>query len=315
MTTTRAFAVALPRLLLVLGLAACTSSGGSPAAYQPKDPGESQALQLVKAADLLGLRDAEVPSGATAPGGRSTLPMAALYGGLNTLRPPPGFSRGAAGAIGFATMFFSGPAPEEISRTSKILVWMPRAEAETAEDAWRKIDDLMQRELGAVLAGTLLAPGYRLEKESKPVTSYRPGSTLAPTPYRSDEVTWRVRGGECDDPKVQCRYRITVPVPPVERTAPAVLGGYPAWSFVRTQGMAGVASSFVDRRGGHVAPRPVFPDLEVLRKLSARLPGWAAIYVAPHTASYLDEETGKPALLPYPVVLRAGEPLYFVRGG
>lgn len=301
--------------LIIVALSACASGSGTPAPYQPKGADESRALQLVKAADLIGLRDAEVPVDAQAPGSGSTLPVAALLGGLNALRPPPGFSPKTAGALGFAAMFFSGPTSEELSRTSKILVWMPHEEAATAEDAWRAIDGLVQRELAAVLVDTRLPSGYRVEKEMKSVTSYRPGKTLAPMPYRSDEVTWRIRGGDCDDPKVQCRYRITVPVPPVGRMAPTMLGGYPAWSFVRTQGMTGVASTFVDRRGGHDVPRPVFPDLEVLRKLSARLPGWMAIYVAPHTTSYFDEETGKPALLPYPVVLHAGAPLHFVPGG
>ncbi|HYG88971.1 MAG TPA: hypothetical protein VD978_22240 [Azospirillum sp.] len=303
-------------LLLAVGtLAACATGQGSTTPYQPWSATESHALQIVNAADLLGLRDADAPKDATAPGGSSSLVQAGAFGTLNYLSPPPGFGSVAAGALGFASFFFSGPAPEEWSRTPSLLVWMPRSEAATADEAWHKLNAMVQRELAAVLSETRLPSGYRLEKEEKLAIAFRPGYSLAPTRYTSTRTLWKIRGGDCDDPKVQCQYQVSLIVPPVERAAPSVLGGYPAWTYIRTEGLAGISPTFVDRREFREKYRAVFPDLEVLRKLSARLPAWAFIYIGPDSVAYMNEEVGKPTLLRFPVILSKGEPVYFVRGG
>ncbi|MBP2311484.1 hypothetical protein [Azospirillum soli] len=295
------------------GLAGCVTRGNEGPALRARDARESEALQLVRAADLLGLRDADAPKDTAAPGGGSTLPSAAVFGGLNYLSPPPGFTSAAAGALGFATLFFAGPTPEDASRYTRLLVWMPREEAGTAEEARRKLDELVQRELTAVLAEVALPSGYRLEKDQRPFTAHRPDGGLITTRYTTTQTIWRIRGGECDEPKVTCQYQVSMPLPPVEGTAPTLLGGYPAWTYVRTEGLTGISPSFIDRRPFQETRRAAFPDMEVLRKLSARLPAWTAIYVAPGTMAYLHDESGNPALLGYPVVLRGGTVSYFVR--
>ncbi|BAI74746.1 hypothetical protein AZL_b00830 (plasmid) [Azospirillum sp. B510] len=296
-------------LSAAIGLGGCATER---TALQPRDPLESEALQLVRAADLLGLRDADAPVAGQAPGGGANLPAAAMFGGLNYLSPPPGFTSVAAGALGFASLFFSGPAPEDASRYSQLLIWMPRGEAATEEEAWRKLNEMVQRELAAVLAEVALPPDYRLEKEESQFRGYRPGG-LMQTRYTSTRTAWRIHGGECDEPKVTCQYQVSLLLPPVERPAPALLGGYPAWTYVRTEGLTGISPSFIDRRPFQDVRRATFPDMEVLRKLSARLPAWVAIYVAPRTMAYRHEETGEPALLGYPVILRSGTIHYFVK--
>ncbi len=299
-------------LLLTLGTLAGCAIGSPP--YQARSKQESQALQLTNASLLMGLRDAEAPKDGSTPGSNADFAKASAFGTLNALSPPPGFTSVTAGALGFASMFFTGGGAEEISRTSKLLVWMPRSEAATADEAWQKLNTLVQHELAAVLAETPLPSGYTLEKEDRQVTGYRPGISFAPTPYKSTQAIWHIRGGDCDQPKVQCGYEVRLRLPPVERTAPAVLGGYPAWTYIRTEGMIEIPSSFTDHREFRAKTRAMFPDMEVLRKLSMRLPNWAFIYVAPNAMGYSDKASGKPVLLRFPVVLNKGEPLYFVRG-
>jgi hypothetical protein len=291
---------------------ACVSGGD----IDRRSPGDaSRALQLVQAADLLGLKDAEAPQSAGTPGISPTLPSAALVGGLNTLSPPFGFGSAAAGALGFASMFFDGPGPASASGTTLILAWAPKELAASEIEAWRLIDSRVQEALAAALQETRLAEPYRVERSERKTKSYRPSKTLFPTAYDGVEVSWRIKGGDCDLEKVACRYVAALPVPPVETRAPALLGGYPAWGYVRTQGMASISSTFIDNREFRSKFRAVFPDLEVLRKASARLPEWIAIYVAPNTMAHLNDTAGKPSFIPYPLVLQGGTALFFVRGG
>ncbi|HYG91095.1 MAG TPA: hypothetical protein VD978_33125 [Azospirillum sp.] len=283
--------------------------------YQPRTATESHALQIVNAANLLGLRDADVPKDASAPSGSSELIKAGAFGTLNYLSPPPGFTSVAAGALGFASFFLTGPSAEEASRTSTLLAWMPRSEAATAEEARQKLDTLVQHELAAVLAETSLPKGYSLDKQVRQWTLTPPGNNFSLTTYQSTQTIWFIRGGECSEPKVLCRYHVSLGLRPVERAAPAVLGGYPAWAYIRNEGLSDIPPTFFDQRESRGMIRATFPDMEVLQKLSARLPAWAFIYVAPDNMAYTSEATGKPTLMRFPVVLNKGKPLYFVRGG
>ncbi len=290
---------------------ACVSGGD----IDRRSPGDaSRALQLVQAADLLGLKDAEAPQSAGTTGISPTLPSAALVGGLNALSPPFGISSAAAGALGFASMFFDGPGPASASGTTLILAWAPKELAASETEAWRLIDSRVQEALAAALQETRLPDRYRVERTERKTKSYRPGKALFPTAYDGVEVSWRIKGGDCDLEKVACRYVAALPVPPVETRAPALLGGYPAWGYVRTQGMASISATFIDNREFRSKFRAVFPDLEVLRKASARLPEWIAIYVAPNTMAHRNDSVGEPSFIPYPLLLQGGKALFFVRG-
>lgn len=283
--------------LAFLSACATSGSGGS------TNPNSSRALQIAKAADLVGLRDAEAPKGESAPTpDGSGIGAGLAYGTLNYLSPPPGFGSGMAAGLGFAAFFFSGPSAEQAATTPSIWAWMPKDQAQTEDDAWQKINGIIQTELDAVIAETTLPAGYSFERVVEPYTAYRPGGSLSPKPYKQDRVTHRIKGGICDDKDVRCGYQITATVPPVEVNAPAVLGGGPSWGYVRTEGMILMAPPVVDNRTFRTHYHSLFADMEVLRKLSKRLPDWMVIYIAPNRVGYADE-TGKPLLVQYPVLM------------
>lgn len=306
---TRTFRFAAGFLALAFLSACATSNSGGSA-----NPNMSRALQIAKAADLVGLRDVEAPKGESAPTpDGSGIGAGLTYGSLNYLAPPPGFGSGMAAGLGFATFFFSGPSAEEAATMPSLWVWMPKDQAQTEDEAWEKINDIIQTELDAVIAETTLPAGYSFERVVEPYPAYQSGGGLFPKTIMKDQVIHRITGGICDDEDVRCGYQITATVRPREVIAPAVLGGGPAWGYVRTKGMIMIPPTVVDDRTFRTYYRSLFADMEVLRKLSRRLPDWMVIYIAPNRVGYADE-TGKPLLVPYPVMLRKGEPLYFVKG-
>lgn len=266
-------------VLMALLLAGCASA-------EPYDPPEheSRALSITKAAGLMGLRDASLPKGASVPQPGSSLPGAALTGAGNALSAPPGFTSLSAGALGVASMFLSGPSPEGASAYSHLLAWMPRSEATDRVDARDKINAMVQQALADVFAETSLPDGVTAERREQDTFFTEP---VPPLPVRFPDrwpyrmTTFRLNGGECSQPKVTCHYQITVGVPPVPDFAPtfaggypAWAGGYPAWAFDRLYGLPDIDRTFVDRRNWRERWEARFPDLDVYRKLSARLPGW-----------------------------------------
>jgi hypothetical protein len=281
---------------LCLSMSACATA---PAPYQGPSH-ESLALSVTNASDLVGLRDAKLPKGASAPSPGPTLPGAALSGGLNALSPPMGFSSLGGGLMGFASAFLSGPGPEAAASTSRLIAWMPLSEADTAETAAEKLDQLVQVKLAEALAQVDLGPGYAVQKAEMSVTGTR-------------RTVFGINGGECDEPKVRCGYGVTSTPRPVQGFAPAFLGGYPAWSYTRTSGIPTLEPSFRDNRSWRASFRAAFPDLEVFRRFSAALPDWVYLYLAPQRVSYWDEQQQRLQFLPYPLVLNQGEALFFVR--
>lgn len=298
---------------LCLSMSACATA---PAPYRGSSH-ESRALSVTNAVDLVGLRNAKLPQGASAPSSGSILPGAVLSGGLNALSPPMGFSSLGGGLMGFASAFFSGPAPEGAATYSRLIAWMPLSEADTAKAAAEKLDRVVQAKLAEVLSQVDLGTGYTVERGGKDVTAYRRGEGLFGDfdPQRIDyrRTTFWIKGGECDEPKVRCGYEITISPHPIQGFAPAFLGGYPAWGYTRARGIPGLAPSFSDRRDRRERYRARFPDMEVYRRLSAALPEWVYLYLAPQRVSSWDSQEQRLQFLPYPVVLNKGEPLFFVR--
>lgn len=281
---------------LCLSVSACATA---PAPYQGPSH-ESRALSVVTAVDLVGLKDAKQSQGASVSSPGSTLPGAAFTGGLNSLSAPPGFSSLGAGLMGFASAFFSGPGPEAAASTSRVIAWMPLSEAETPDAAIGKLDQMVQARFAEVLSRVDLGEGYSAQTAEKDTGGYR-------------RTTVMVKGGECDEPKVRCAYGLTSLPRPVQGFAPAFLGGYPAWSYTRTSGIPILEPSFRDHRSWRASFRATFPDLEVYRRLSAALPDWVYLYLAPQRVSYWNEQQQRLQFLPYPVVLNRGEALFFVR--
>lgn len=298
-------------VLTALLLAGCSS--GQP--YDPP-PHESHALSITKAAGLMGLRDASLAKGATTPQPGASVPGAALAGAANALSAPPGFTSLSAGAMGVASALLSGPSPENASAVSHLLAWMPRSEAVDRQAARDKIDAIVQQALAEVLAETTLPGGVTVGRKEWDTTFTEAAPPLPiriPDRWPHRATAFPLHGGECDQPKVTCRYRIAIGIPPVEGYAPSFAGGFPAWFFDQLYGLPRIDRTFVDIRNGRERWEARFPDIEVYRKLSARLPAWVYLYLAPGQVSYLDEGTGKLALLPYPVVVNQGELLFFVR--
>lgn len=309
--------------ILCLTVGALVSGCASTPAPYTAPPGQSLALTVARAAGLVGLKDADVPMDRSVNPGSGvplvgTLPGAAAYGALSALSPPPGFGAGAAGALGFAAMVFSGPTAESVSQSSQVLAWAPRSFAPDAATAQAKLNALIARELDAVLAEVPMPPGYRIEKAVEQKTRYRPSGglfpDLFPDGFEATHTDFTVTGGECTDRKVICRYSVNAGTPPVEGMAPAVLGGYPAWTWTRGKGLPTIPGTVFDGRGLVKTHRPLLPDLDVYRRLSERLPEWVYLYMAPYRVSYWNQAAGKHLFLTYPFVFNRGTAHFFARG-
>jgi hypothetical protein len=268
------------------------------------NPDQSEAWNLAWPADIK-IRDAKVPkSGPIAP--ERGIAGAATVGTLSYLSPPPGFSSGfGAGLSAIAWLADT----ERLSERSRIIAWVPKSEASTAEAA----ADLFYR-------------AFKKSFEEAARQQDFPGSIRITEFYEVDEKYIRrfhaiLDGDECSgkpfgrDNLMYCAPGFSMPTGRRNGTgygvdegvAPEALGGYPAWRVTGS-----MPRGVWDRRNGEVVYPPMLPEVEILSILSKKLPEWSYIYVAPLYNAIQNDE-GKFVWLGFPAILHQGNPLYFIR--
>lgn len=297
---------------LIIALLASTLLVGC--ASSPKmhkyDSKHSDAWNLAWPADIK-IADAKVPkNGPVAP--ERGLAGAATAGALTYLKPPPGFSPGIGAGLSALAWLTT---QEQVSQRSRIVAWVPKSQADSGEAAAKLFYELSTEALHQTMAEYPLPEGYSL-------AGYEEIPGMSPR-YYIRRYAAILAGGECsgrwrkdsDDKIVSCAIGFALSgedsgMPgfnTTEDVAPEVLGGYPAWRVTAT-----IFRGYTDNRSGREEWKARFPEVEIFTEFSKKLPEWAYVYIAPGYNSIKNVE-GKYQYLMFPLVIRQGEPLYFIR--
>ena len=157
------------------------------------------------------------------------------------------------------------------AQTTHVIVWVPKSAAPDENRA-------------AGIARTLV-----WDAAWEALTSAKLPEGMSPSvfEYGQGMRTLTVKGRGCDDADVRCEFLHGISSGTKSDWAPTVLGGAPSW---RVMFRVGTTYTHI----GHVeAPTPFFPDVAILQSMSAHLPAWVAIYVAPRTMAVDDDKIGR----------------------
>ncbi|MVF24160.1 hypothetical protein EVC37_21485 [Methylocaldum sp. BRCS4] len=308
-------------IVLSLANAGCAMFGRfHPVDFYERDPKYSLALQIALATGLTSpnvftgkpepLNDvpraqlaAALKGAGSGAAGRELLHAAGLATGIRKLTgagiAPPGFSLPAAGAMSILGVLTSAPARKHPALSNHFLVWMPKSEAATMEEATRKLQDL-------------LVKAY-LDTLPSPYTIKGTETVRYPILFAEDKIEthYLVQGGICDIGKIKCEIIPFVNEPYEVDRGPFWLsvGSAYVWHNCypgHTGDCPGAAvqayKSEYDEAGNpiNVKDLPLAGEAEHLQKMSALLPDWVYIYSAPTNER------------PYPVIFHRGETLYFI---
>lgn len=289
-------------LALVTLIMGCASTP-----YQSK-PHMSEALNIMQAAGYKQIRDVDADLYGQRGQVRrtdSTLAGGTAYGISSGLSSGLG-----AGALGFASWMMTG-SRNPASRT-RLIVWLPEDQASDADSAVQRIQDIAYEALQAAAREVELETPYSIE----------PARYQGP-PWDQANITWNhliIRGGECDLEDHHCGYGFGATTVASRRlveatVAPAFLGGYAAYAIKPDSFAFTMPYSSTRQSQSWTEPQrwyATFNDLQFLTVASQYMPEWMMIYIAPRTAGTRDAD-GNRVFLPYPIILRQGEALYFIR--
>jgi hypothetical protein len=283
-------------------LTGCASTGSTP--YQSK-PHMSEALNIMRAAGFDQIRD--VDASVYGDVGQVRRTDSSLLGGAafaaSSAASPTPLAGGAAsaGALGFAAWMLTGS--ENPAQVSRVLAWVPEAEANSSEAAANKILEVLENAIRKAHEEVLLNGPYAAHL-----------THVKDHPY-DRTVNLVVTGGECERTDLRCGYEFlysTRRLKPQSVVTPDFIGSSSSRSFtVNERGFPSFAGSTINRNSIFSAV-PLFDDYSFLVSMSRHLPEWAMLYVAPGTAA-TRTENDELVLLPYPFILRQGEELSFIR--
>lgn len=289
-------------LAIALLLTACGSDYVVPSARIAAI--DSLALQVAKSADIVGLKDAQVPAGASI-GGPSLLQSRDLVNGAYIASSS--LLSLSSGAMALLTSIASGPDVDK-RRYVAIVGWMPKAEARDAEEARLKWSSIVMQAMSGS-AHRQAFPG--LEVSFPPPGRSKLYLDSFGSSIEVEEFRMELRGGRCGERrKPFCDYRAAMGTAPELAKAPPFLSSGEVWEFDTHHGMVILPRTIQldDFRRTWVAG---VDDLSWFIDLSKLLPSWAFLYVGPQGAGYRNPETGALELLPFPVVINAGTVHYF----
>lgn len=281
----------MKKLIIFLVVAIFASGCAAKKPYE-FDPGKSYALNVMRAGGANYIKD--IPRekfeehGEAALAGRVRGNESGLGGTL--------LATWSGGLLFGASYWAVGEkAPES---RSAIMAWMPIDEASNEEAAYLKVATLIGSALEDAILEIGLPEGYFLERVQAVPPAYK------------------VLGNDCSQDKVFCGFEVTRLIGkasnyPTKGHAPDFLGGGPAWvfSFEKNNYLPFGFGTF--RKGEFLAK---FPDFEIFQRMSAKLPRWVAVYLAPvgahsHVSFY---NNGSYIFLDYPVILHEGKNLEFI---
>jgi hypothetical protein len=300
------------RIHALLAIATTLLAAGCASTPRPYETGyrsdgaDSRAMSVVKANDEVSLthpdqgsiRDMPNPGTAQHPGAGGAGSVG--YAVANAIAPPPGIGGGMA--LGMSAVALFMPGPYDPLSGSHVIAWMPRELAPTQRQARDKMTDLLAESL-ALAAKEVIGDPYRFEVKRLPV----PGRD-------AEEVDVVITGGDCVK-KVSCGYRMSVWREPRAGISPDFLGGGDAWMWPHrgSSDSGGATTLYVgafDNRQMGGKPRDWFADFSLYRQMSAELPGWVFIYLAPGDKVSLGPDKG---FLKTPLILNQGKVLEFVK--
>ena len=285
------------RYLLVVAtilLAGCASQFRN--SNSPYNENWSKAKNIVHSAGMRHqLHDQQLPAGAYKNGQLQDHKLG------NISHPAYGSGSGMTGVhvqpYGAFERFYWGWSVPGASHCSnhRLFAWMPD---EMAEDEI-KAREILETMLGRASIVILEEMGYK----SQPVKK----------PYELQGLTfkqWYLEqpNGTCNFARLNCVLSIYVPQPVAIRQSPFFsyysTAGQPSWFFAAEDYDAFPRLSLTQGEGMKSISENVF-----YQKLSARLPGWIYLYLAPNEVG--TGENNK--TIAYPYVLEKGKPLLFIR--
>lgn len=270
-------------LLVVIGLLqACATTNTAP---------PSEALQVVRAGGLDGLRDLTDEElnklwKIKDPKNGSVVARTAMAAGtaMDIYAPPPGFSKGGSTALlsmGAVLSLLNTGSPESMLR---LIVWMPKDEAATPEEARAKLRGYIE------LAYQKALPNHQVVLVKDVAKN------------RGKRSQWYIKiTGENCVPECGVYGGVLNHEKPTLDKAPEFLGGYDAWtwkhaSYSRTRGMC--CGGYSVTEGGLSLKQ----KLSFLRDVSGHLPSWVYYYTPPHKN-----------LAGLPMVFNSGRQMLFVQ--
>lgn len=305
--------------LVIIGMTGCAPKMSPPSPYAKKgytsNPQKSFARNVIKSAGLDDIKDisSEEMSKAFDGKARSENLGASIFATLNYISD--------LNQLGLATLplsFFSwnyvfGSKKADQRAYPKVYAWMPKALAETPEEAIDIMRQILLNNLRKGLNDVEFSPPYKVE--ATPVE-------LLPRVSKSIEMAkqevFKVYGGKCGDKKdhIKCHYGFNYMIQafmdkkifhPYPGISPDFLGAKDVWAFT-ARSIFRFYRSFSLKKG---EPDPSLPDLKVYQATSKYLPEWIYIYLPNSQKSHLILANGQP--LPMPVVLNQGKIHLFVK--
>jgi hypothetical protein len=272
----------MKKLVLILAATVLIGVGAADASYAaPK----SEALQIAKAGGLKQLKDVSRKKLEAAirerPNMTTSNVITTIAVGTEVFSQQTGWSLASeTAALGVLTVLSAMPT-YKAERHTRLLVWMPRTEAESPEAA-------------AKLLKTLVIDAYKKALPSFTVEmSIRHSKGFPDNPLKY----LKVQGDACSDCGVYMNAVLHYEAKPKKKKAPKVLGGYDAYRW-----------SVDGFRNASIAGYPMeaallSPDdrLNVLTEVSRNLPEWIYLYVAP-----AENMAG------FPILLNEGKPMFFI---
>ena len=263
---------------LALLLCGCASTGGG-------GTSKSEALEVAHAAGLKNLRDVSRADYANAIRGRPNMDVENLINvvGVATgdFRQVTNWSRAAeAATLGILGFLESLPTYEPAAHI-RFIVWMPVDEARDEEAAAFKLRTIVTAAFSDAL------PGYRVSVAEKEFGGFQSGV------YKYLTIT----GENCEACGVYSRPLFHFVRKPKGRKAPNILGEFDAYTW----GVSGLNN--LQFNGFPMAEEDLSVDekMNILQSVSAALPNWMYIYIAPD-----DRLTG------FPMILHQGQPMLFL---
>ena len=162
-----------------------------------------------------------------------------------------------------------------------------------------KAQEKMEAMLGRASLAILEEMGYKAQAIKKPYE-------LNGLPFKQ----WYLEqtGGICNFARLNCVLSLYIPEPVAVSQAPFFsyysIAGQPSWFFASEDNDTYPRLAITQGEGLESISENIF-----YQKLSARLPGWVYLYLAPDEVGTGDNNT----TIAYPYVLEKGKPLLFIR--
>ncbi|MFD0391763.1 hypothetical protein P7L64_00040 (plasmid) [Tistrella bauzanensis] len=217
-----------------------------------------------------------------------------LAGGVvGALAPAAGLTALSSGALGF----LSGATGPKAPTWPVMIAWVPTDVASTSSDV---VDSVV----GAIETANV----------AQSVSKFVPDVSVSKNVERTgkNKIGYRIDYSFitplCEKAK-RCGYQLNISTPkeisPIhppsaEHINPGILStsGFPDYSYVPDKWGADGMS--------------VFPDYDIMRDFSSRLPNWIYLYFPANTVAYRKDEN-RMGFLKYPIILHQGKILFFVK--